>query len=1185
MSILQKNIDYFGGDSLAAKVVVEKYLLQDNDGNYIEDTYDDVCHRIANEIVRIDENYPGSHLERDEILELLRQRIIVPHGSLLFGVGNNNAMTTISNCFVVPSPKDSISGIMDSAKMMANLYKARGGVGIDISSLRPDKTPVRNSARQSTGAWSFAQLYSAVTGSIGQCIAEGSWVLSKRGLRTIENIVPGDEVWTKEGWIRVKNVFKNGEKKIKKLTIIGGLSLRASEDHILSSYAPDPNNISQAGGTVFEKRLGELEENSWVNIIPGNLEWTSDYHRYFTPLEMTNCDEAPYDVEAALAYYHGFFFSASSKKSLRCKNGVYELYFNAKNEAEVKPFRNFLRRVFGIVKHVTNGRTKWSFKVHEPIFIDWLKHIGAIREDDSQPPVFPSDFLQQNHDLQRHFIAGFMQTQGFQGIRPKTKKSMTSFLREPLETIQLALFAMGVYSQISYNGFHNGWELTIIGAQSLDNFYKMYSRARWRPNFFMKKNRTPMKNDSVVTPYSVNVNKKIVNPVSWRFWYKFKYRTHPYPILRRRVEKIVDDGVAMTYDLELESEHWFWCNGFYVHNSGRRGALMITMDVRHPDIEKFIECKLDKKQVTNANISVKFNDEFMKAVESDSEFTLQWPVDSLEPKVTKVVKARDIWVKFLKANHSSSEPGALFWDRMANYTPNSSYQEFKPVCVNPCAEVGMGPFSNCRLVSLNLLPFVREPFGDNAKFDYEEFERVVGLATQFIDNIVDVDIEKMKNIQDLSDDDDVKELWGKFIDKTQRGREVGLGTMGIADVLACLQLRYGSDEGVAETKKIYSTLAKAAYRKSKELAGVRGPFPECDLRVKPDEFLIANGLKDCLVRRNISLLTCAPTGSIAIVAQVSSGIEPVFKNEYTRRKKVAEPTDKTFVGSDGQHYEEYTVVHHNVQRFRDLFPGKELPYYFVDAHAVLPEEKIKTQAAAQIAIDHSISNTANVPADVSLERLESLYISSWKGGLKGVTVYVDGSRDGILVTKTPAAAPEPPKKRPERLPCEIHHTTIKGEKWVVFVGLNNGLPYEVFCGLQEYMELSPKIKTGTIVKRKTKKSERGFYDLVVFEGTENEFVVNDIVNAFKNDEHMVMGRLVSLSLRNSGKVSYVAEQLFKDNSSDFMTYNKVLGRILKKYIKDGEKPETGSVCGECGGELTYREGCLICMNCGFSKCS
>ena len=1187
MNIFEKNVEYFKGDQLAAKVVVEKYLLQNENGDYVEETYDDICVRVAKEIIRIDQNYEGFHLDYDILLGLLKSRIIVPHGSLLFGVGNNKSMTTISNCFVLPPPKDSISGIMDAAKMMGNLYKARGGVGMDLSSLRPDKTPVRNSARYSTGAWSFASLYSAVTGSIGQCLAKDSWVLTKRGLVPIQDVVAGDQVSTKEGWVEVVKLHSNGKKPVKKVTICGGMSIRLTDDHIMSAYIPNPESRNDAYGEVQEKRLKDLNVESWVNLIPGNLEWESPNKDPLIPLELTDCEDSTYPISEAMAYYYGFFFAASSKRSLSInEKGEYEIYFNHRNELEVRPFRNFLRIVFGLQKYAIKHKKRWIFKIHEPIFMDWLRHIGAIREADEAGPIFPANFLSMGRELQQHFIAGFMQTQGHQGVIPTSFKGMGSVKREPLEKFQISLMAMGVYSQISPLMALGGYELNIIGAKSLDNFYQMYKHARWRPTYFFNKANKPMRKDSVMTPYSVQVTKTIVNPVSWRFFSKFKHKTHPIPLIRRRIETIFEDGIDETYDLELASEHWFWCNGFYVHNSGRRGALMLTLDVRHPDIEKFIECKLDTSRVTNANISVKFTDEFMKAVVNDTDFTLRWPIDSEKPEITRVVKAKDIWTKFLLSNQKSSEPGALFWDRMASYTPNASYPDFVPICVNPCAEVGMGSFSNCRLVSINLLPFVKNPFTDEALFDFDEFRKTVAIATQLLDNIVDIDIEKMKNIQNLSDEEDVKELWGKFIDKTERGREVGLGTLGVADMLACLQLRYGSEEAVKLVDSVYYNLAYEAYTASADMAQSRGTFPEYDFRVKADAFLKFNRLEHCLERRNISLLTCAPTGSISLITQTSSGIEPVFKNEYMRRKKVAVAKEGDFVGSDGQRYEEFAVVHRNVQKFKEMYPGKELPYYFVDAHAVLPEERIKMQEAAQRHIDHSISSTVQLPAGVLLDTMNFLYLDAWKRGLKGVTIYVDGSRDGILVTnKDKVQEPTKAMKRPEKLPCEIHHTTVQGQKWVVFVGLRDGKPYEAFCGLQEYVELSPKVKEGVIVKRKTKKAERGIYDLVVFEGQENEFVVNDIVNAFKNDEHMVMGRLVSLALRFMGRPSYVAEQLFKDSSSDFMTYNKVLARILKKYVKDGEKPEAGSVCGECGGEITYQEGCLICMNCGYSKCS
>lgn len=1180
--VFEKNLKFFDGDELAAKVTMEKYLLTDQDGNFLESDYSDIAARVAKEIIRVEDSFPPSpnKLIEEDLKNLIEERVIVPHGSPLHGIGNNESLTTISNCFVLPSPKDSISGIMEAAKDMSNLYKARGGVGIDISSLRPEKARVKNSAKTSTGAWSFANLYSNVTGSIGQCIAEDSQVLTKAGLKNIQDISAGEEVLTKEGWVKVVALHKNGEKPVKKIVSDLGLSLRATDEHIFSFF--ETEDKKRIVGNIVPKKLKDIKVDESIIMLPGVSDWGHNdnfdlINRDFTVMKALNFNRA-----AAEAYYTGMFCAASARKSIRInENNEYEIYFPEKKANEVRPFRRFLFKVFGARNCALKKGKKTVFKVSEPNFIAWLKDLGAIRERDEDGPNFPKDFFKLDKEAMKAFIAGYYQAQGFQGPSPITDHGFVSRHKNHLEKIQIALFAMGVCSSLTYKFFTEDYELTIVGAKSLENFYEMYRKGRWVPNEWRDKIKK-RKMDPISTPYHITLKSKIKNAVSWRFFYKLFEKPHENVIIKRRVRSIEDDGVAQTYDLELEREHYFWCNGFYVHNSGRRGALMLAMDCRHPDIEKFISCKLDLTKVTNANISVKFTDDFMRAVENDEKYILRWPVNEQNPTFTKIVSARSVWEKFVKANIKSAEPGALFWDRMSNFTPNSSYKEFKPVCVNPCAEVAMAPYSNCRLLSLNLSKFVKNCFEEGAEFDYEAFSVVVKKAIRVLDAIVEIDVEKMRMIQESTDEQDVKTLWGNFIDKTLRGREIGLGTLALADTLACLRIKYGTDESFEVVDRIYSVLVKTAYETSAELANERGPFLEFDPNVTPDEFLIFNGLEDCLFRRHISLLTCAPTGSISILAQSSSGIEPVYRNEYTRRRKVSEG-EGTFVALDGQRFEEHKVYHHNVMRFKKKF-GEDaaLPDYFVESHEIEPHRGVNMQGIIQQRIDHSISRTLNLPAGISFEKVDDLYMNAWRSGLKGVTIYVDGSREGVLVSESKQVKTN--QERPERLKCEIHHATIKGQKWIVFVGLLDGSPYEVFCGLEEYIEISPKIKDGIIVKKKTHKGERSIYELIVMEGTTKEFRVSDIVETFKNDEHMVLGRMISLALRASGKPAYVSEQLFKDTSSDFMSYNKVLARILKKYIKDGEKPEAGK-CSECGGELTYQEGCPRCSSCGFTKCS
>lgn len=396
---------------------------------------------------------------------------------------------------------------------------------------------------------------------------------------------------------------------------------------------------------------------------------------------------------------------------------------------------------------------------------------------------------------------------------------------------------------------------------------------------------------------------------------------------------------------------------------------------------------------------------------------------------------------------------------------------------------------------------------------------------------------------------------------------------------------YGSDKSKDLTRLIYSDLCRYSYYASKELAVTRGAFLAYDEDAEKDNkfFEVHDWLRGR--RRNISLLTSAPTGSISILHQVTSGIEPVFKRSYTRRRKVNKD-QSTFTSEDGQHFEENTVYHHSIVKCKEILGEASKEYiekYFVESHDIDPLKKVELLAIIQENIDHSISSTLNLPKGVPFEVVSDIYMLAWKLGLKGLTIYVEGSREGILVSEPEEKLNSKGiKERPNSLKCDIHHTTIKGEKWIVCVGLLDDKPYEVFCGLQSCLEVNNKFKHGSLIRKPNKKEERSIYDLVLLSG-EDEIVIPDIVKTFKNKEHMVLGRMISLSLRQGGKLAFITEQLLKDSDSDFLSYNKVLSRILKKYIVDGEKPESGS-CPECGGTMVYQGGCPICNSCGFSKC-
>jgi ribonucleoside-diphosphate reductase alpha chain len=639
-----------------------------------------------------------------------------------------------------------------------------------------------------------------------------------------------------------------------------------------------------------------------------------------------------------------------------------------------------------------------------------------------------------------------------------------------------------------------------------------------------------------------------------------------------------------------------------VGQSGRRGALMLTMDIKHPDIANFVTMKQDKTKVTGANVSVKLSDAFMQAVENDEDWVTQFPVDVPveEATTTKTFKARDLWDLITSSAHKSAEPGLLFWDNITRELPADYYPQFKTVSTNPCSEIPLSEYDSCRLISINLTNFVSSPYSQDADFDYDHFSEVVKVAMRLMDDLVDLEIEALTKIIDKTTESEERETLIKLRTAAIEGRRTGLGTHGLADMLAKLEVVYDSDEAFVVLNRVYSTLRDVAYNTSVDLAKERGAFPAYKSENEQDcPFIsrLATGVKYGMAkegRRNISLLTMAPTGSVSILSQTSSGVEPVFRNAYTRRKKI-NPSDKNakvdFTDLNGDKWQEFTVYHHNADQYFKEFPQyTELPDYFVTSEDIDPMERVKVQSLIQAFIDHGISSTINLPKTATVEDVQKIYMQSWKSGLKGVTVYVDGSRSGVLVSEpssgqiTATHAP----KRPKELHAEIKQATIDGQKWTFVVGFMQGVPYELFGGPSEFVELPKKAHTGKIIKRKcskvNKKGRLSCYDLVIDLG-DDELTVKDIgvILSPENENYGVLTRMTSLSLRHGVPLHFVVEQLGRDVDSGMHSFSKVMARILKHYIKDGTV--SGELCMSCGSKLVFSEGCHICLQCGSSKCS
>lgn len=666
-----------------------------------------------------------------------------------------------------------------------------------------------------------------------------------------------------------------------------------------------------------------------------------------------------------------------------------------------------------------------------------------------------------------------------------------------------------------------------------------------------------------------------------------------------------------------------------VAQGGRRGALMLTISVMHPEVETFINIKRDLKKVTGANISVRLTDEFMNAVKNDEDFTLRWPVDKTveEAKVTKVVRARELWNQVIDAAWTSAEPGLLFWDTVKKMTPTQAYESvgYGNVSTNPCAELILSPYDSCRLLLINLTKFVKDAFLPTASFDFDRFKTVSSQAQKLMDDLVDLEIEAVDSILAKIEADPespaVKraevELWQKIKKAASGARRTGLGITGIGDALASVNVVYGSQESVDKTEEIYKTLALSAYRSSVEMARDRGSFPVYDWQMENDSpFLQRIMATDKSLfgdwtkygRRNIALTTTAPAGSVSCLTQTTSGIEPAYLLSYTRRKKI-NPNDSVsrvdFVDQLGDKWQEYKVYHHGFKKWMDA-TGKtdeqisESPYWKATSNDVDWTMSVKLQAAAQKWVCHAISKTCNLPNDVTREVVADVYMTAWEAGCKGFTVYRDGCRTGVLVQDPPKeekkTVDDQPEtmvenhapKRPKELPCDIHRINVKGsegqESYLVLVGRLDEKPYEIFCGLSSHVEVPKKAKVGTLIKN-GKKDGVATYNLQIPVGDDDQLAFKDIVELFSNPRHGAFTRTLSLSLRHGVPVQYIVEQLQKDKHSDMQSFSRVLARVLKGYIPDGVKSTSDKVCPECSSSsLVYKEGCVTCSSCGWSRC-
>ena len=671
-----------------------------------------------------------------------------------------------------------------------------------------------------------------------------------------------------------------------------------------------------------------------------------------------------------------------------------------------------------------------------------------------------------------------------------------------------------------------------------------------------------------------------------------------------------------------------------VAQDGRRGALMLSVSIKHPDSEAFIDAKMTEGKVTGANVSVKLDDEFMQAAVEGRMYTQQFPIDSDHPMVSKQINASALWKKIVHNAWKSAEPGVLFWDTIIRESVPDCYADlgFRTVSTNPCGEIPLCPYDSCRLLAINLYSYVINPFTPEARFDFDLFKKHIALAQRIMDDIIDLELEKIERIMEKIDADPESEevkgaerhLWEKIYRKSGLGRRTGVGITAEGDMLAAMGLRYGTEEATEFSEQVHKTVALEAYRSSVNMAKERGAFEIYDAeREKNNPFI--NRIKDAdpalyedmvrYGRRNIACLTIAPTGTTSLMTQTTSGIEPVFMPVYMRRRKV-NPNDANvrvdFVDETGDAFEEYVVFHHKFLTWMEVngydpnkhYTQEEIddlvaksPYYKATSNDVDWQMKVKMQGRIQKWVDHSISVTINLPNSVDEELVNRLYVEAWRSGCKGCTVYRDGSRAGVLIStkkdkkkeeeECHCKPPQVVEVRPKVLEADVVRFQNNKEKWVAFVGLLDGRPYEIFTGLQDDEEgivLPKSVTSGRIIKNYDEDGVKR-YDFQFENKRGYKMTIEGLSEKF-NKEYWNYAKLISGVLRWRMPIEQVIKLVgsLQLDSENINTWKNGVERALKKYVQDGTEAK-GVKCPNCGHEtLVYQEGCLICKTCGSSRC-
>jgi len=1143
-------LDYFEGDQLAASTVVDKYLLKQAPEEYLENSPSMMHQRLAKEFHRIEKNYSHPLTLETIYRSLYGFKNIIPQGSPMFGIGNDQVLTSLSNCVVVASPEDSISSIVNTGRDLANLFKNRCGVGLDISTLRPENTPVNNSAGTTTGAWSFADLYSYICRKIGQNGRRGALMISMD--------------------VRHPDIFKFATMK-KDLTQVTGanVSIKISDD-FMEAVESDSNFILQwpvdspapkYTETIQARDLWNLiVETATTTAEPGLLMW-NNILKYlpaqcyadvgFDTVSVNPCvtkdtwiqtSRGPQQVkdligcQSYLATVNGHsygakaFWSTGTKKVFEiATNKGYKLKLTGNHKLLV-PTNNWvelnnLKEGSSICLGNQKGNT---WKGHGTFEEGWL--VGEILGDSGHNPNKYNSYLgfwgESKDDMKaiaRGFVKNLTDTARSDCGMDKVAHKKVSIIRSKSLTNLTKKY-------LSSDG--NKSILPAVEKASAD-FYKGFLRGIFDADGSCDTNHIK---SGIVKLSQSNL--------------------HTLEVVQRMLQRL---GIISTIYKRGEAGEKDFNDGYGPYKTKPKWDLYISRNnlIEYAKHIGFFEPEKTAKlsRLLGSYQRGPYKETFIDKIKSIK------PVGYEEVFDTTVETAHEFDANGIRAHN--------------------------------CAEIMLSSYDSCRLITINLMGCVDGAYKEGAVFNFSRFENIVSQAMRLSDNLIDLELEKLTSILSKVDSPDEHTLWSKLHKACSDGRRTGLGTLALGDTLAALGLVYGSPESLVTVDKIYETLKVSAYTESVQLAKERGAFPVFDWEKEKDNLFIKSlptQLQTDIAtygRRNISILTNAPTGSCAIAAQASSGIEPFFRLLYGRRKKINHndhTTKADFVDELGDRWQYFDVFHHGVEAYWDANPTmprslEALPPEFLEATSDKIDwlSRIDVQATIQKHIDHSISSTINLPKNIPSAVVGELYMQAWKKGLKGVTVYVDGSRSGVLVTKE-AVKTEGSIKREKFLPCEIHHPTIQGEQWIILIGKQDGKPYEVFGGKAQHLGIGKKQKAGVIEKHKHKGKTR--YSLHY---GETDLKINNIVEALVNSDHATLTRFVSMSLRHDVSIQYIVEQLQKNDNENLWSFGKVLARTLKRYIPNGTKQD--KQCSKCQtNSLIYQEGCLNCTNCGYAKC-